>query len=114
MSEPTRSRAGERGSVAIEVVMLVPVLMLVALLTLQLGIAGWTASQTSEAARQSARAQSQGQDPLAAAERALPGSLRVERIETTPDSVTLSVKVPNISLLPDFRVERQVSIPRTS
>lgn len=100
----------ERGSVSLEVVMLVPLLVLVALLVLQLGVAGWSASQTQEAAQAAARAQSLGEDPLVAAEGALAGSLEVEEISTSGDSVTLRVRVPRVSPLPTFTVTRDVSI----
>lgn len=109
-----RGNAGERGSVAIEVVMLVPLLVLVGTLTLQLGVAGWTASQTQEAARQAARAQGLGQDPRAAAERALPGALRVDELNGGGHQVTLRVRVPRVSPLPQFTVVRRAAMPRTS
>ncbi|WP_435743799.1 TadE/TadG family type IV pilus assembly protein [Nocardioides sp. SYSU DS0663] len=108
------SRRAERrshaGSVALEVVALVPLLVLVALLVLQLGVAGWSASQAQEAARAAARAQSLGRDPLAAAEGALPGALDVASISTSGDSVTLRVRVPRVSPLPTFTVTRDVSM----
>ena len=107
----TGSGRGERGSVALEVVALVPLLVLIALYTLQLGVAGWTAAQTQGAARASARAQSLGQDPVAAAERALPSGLDVDAIDTGGDSVTLVVEVPRVAPLPVFTVERQVAMP---
>lgn len=106
---PVRRR--ERGSVSIEVVALVPLLVLVALLVLQLGVAGWSSSQAQEAARAAARAQSLGEDPRAAAEGALSGSLEVHSITTTSDSVTLRVRVPRVSPLPTFTVTRDVSMP---
>jgi hypothetical protein len=110
----TRRRTrDERGSVALEVVALVPILVLVALLTLQLGVAGWTAAQTQGAARASARAQSLGQDPVAAAERALPSGLSIADIDTGGDSVTLVVDVPRVSPLPVFSVKRHVAMPVT-
>ena len=104
------SRRADRGTASIEVVALVPLVLLVAIMVLQLGVAGWTASQTQEAARQSARAQSLGDDPRAAAERALPGALRVDRISAGGDTVTLWVDVPRVSLLPGFTVSRSVSL----
>jgi hypothetical protein len=100
----------ERGTASIEAVALVPLLILVAMMVLQLGVAGWTASQTAEAARQSARAQSLGLDPHAAAAQALPGALRVDRISSGGDTVTLWVDVPRVSLLPGFTVSRSVSM----
>ncbi len=105
-----RRRERERGSAAVEVVALVPVLVFVATLVLQLGVAGWTASQTQNAARQAARAQSLDRDPREAAQAALPGALRIDRLETSDDSVTLFVRVPKVSLLPSFTVERNVAM----
>jgi predicted component of type VI protein secretion system len=110
VSRTVEARRTESGSVGLEVVALVPILVLVALLTLQLGVAGWTASQTQEAARAAARAQSLGQDPRAAAERALPGSLRVESLSAGGDSVSLRVEVPRVAPIPTFRVTRDVSM----
>lgn len=111
----TRSRRtrGERGSVALEVVVLVPLLVLIALLTLQLGVAGWSASQTQEAARAAARAQTLGEDPYAAAQDALPNGLEIDKFSTTGDSVTLTVKIPRVSPLPSFSVSRDVSMATT-
>lgn len=100
----------ERGTVAIEVVAMVPLLVLVALFTLQVGAAGWAASQTQEAARQSARAQSLGRDPVAAAEAALPAGLHVDRVDVSGDTVTVVVKVPRVAPMPTFTVEREVAM----
>lgn len=111
---PRRGRLTERGSVAIEVVMLVPILVLVAMMALQLGVAGWTASQTQEAARQAARAQGRGLDAYAAAQRALPGSLNVDHIGGGGGTVTLRVEVPRVSPLPQFKVTRRAVMPSTS
>lgn len=102
----------ERGTASIEAVVLVPVLIGVAMMALQLGVAGWTASQTEEAARQSARALSLGEDPRSAAEGALPGSLDVDGISVGGDWVMLRVQVPRVSLLPTFTVQRKVYMPR--
>lgn len=103
-------RRQERGSVAIEVVMLVPIMIFAAMLTLQLGVAGWTAAKTTEAAREAARANSLGRDPETAAERALPGALDVDEIRITGDSVEIRVNVPRVSPLPTFQVTRSVSM----
>ena len=108
-----RRQRRERGSVSIEIVMLVPVMVMVATFVLQLGVAGWTASQTEKAARQSARAQSLGENPVSAAQGALPGALRIAAINASGEAVALRVDVPRVSLLPRFTVERSVSMPRT-
>lgn len=111
MSRAERAERAERGSVSIEVVALVPLLVLVALLVLQLGAAGWTASQTSEAARVAARAQSLGQDPLAAAERVLPDAMEVVEVRSDGGAVEIEVRVPRVSPLPEFTVTRDVAMP---
>lgn len=109
----TRSRR-EKGTVSIEVVMILPVLVLVAMLVLQLGVAGWTASQTEFAARQAARAQGMGESPTAAASAALPGALRIDSASTGGERVTLRVRVPRVSILPVFTVTRSVAMPDTN
>lgn len=111
MTAGARMRRGERGVASVEVVVLFPVLIFLATLVLQLGVAGWTASQTEEAARQSARAQSLGQDARSAAQGALPGALEVRSMSAGGDTVTLTVEVPRVSVLPRFTVTRRVSIP---
>jgi hypothetical protein len=110
VSRRTRS---ERGSVSLEVVGLVPLLILVALLTLQLGVAGWTASQTQEAARAAARAQTLGEDPWSAAQASLPGALEIDDLNRSGDRVELRVRVPRVSPLPGFTVTRDVSMAVT-
>lgn len=105
------SRVRDRGSVAVEVVVFVPVLVLIATLVLQLGVAAWASSQTQRAASQSARAQSLGQNPAAAADAALPGILQVGRLEASSERVDLWVDVPRVSMLPTFTVHRQVDMP---
>lgn len=94
--------------------MLVPILILVALFTLQLGVAGWTASQTQEAARQAARAQGMGLNAHTAAERALPGALKVDQITGGGGTVILRVDVPRVSPLPQFTVVRRAVMPSIS
>lgn len=103
----------ERGSAAVEAVVLLPVLLLVTMMALQLGVAGWAASQTEEAARQAARAHSLGESWESAAERALPGSLQLSGGGASADTVRLEVRVPRVSILPRFTVEREVSMPRS-
>lgn len=103
-------RRSDSGTVSIEVVALVPILLLVALAVFQVGVTAWTAAQTQEAARQAARAQSLGRDPEAAAQGALPDGLRVERIVTDEDTVELEVDVPGVSFLPHYTVTRSATI----
>ena len=111
MTRPAPTSRAERGSASLEAVVLVPVMLLVALLVLQLGVVGWTVTQTEEAARQAARAHSLDRSPHAAAEDALPGALTVEHLDASGDEVTLRVKIPRVSPLPVFRVTRSVTMP---
>lgn len=110
----SRRVRNERGTVSIEVVVLVPLLVLIALLTLQLGAAMWTISQTQEAARQAARAQSLGDDPERAAEGALAGMLTVDDITTDGETVSVTVEIPMIFPLPLDPVTREATIRSTS
>lgn len=101
----------QRGSASLEAVALVPLMLLVGLFVLQLGVAGWAATQTEEAARQAARAHSLDRDPHAAAEDALPGALDVAHLSASGDEVTVRVEIPRVSPLPVFSVTRSVSMP---
>ncbi|UDY23762.1 TadE/TadG family type IV pilus assembly protein [Nocardioides sp. Kera G14] len=105
-----RSRGG-RGSASIELVAMVPILLVVALVVLQLGVAAWTAAEAQEAARQAARAKSLGESASSAAEDALPGALSVASIGVSGETVTLQVQVPRVSPLPVFTVTRDATMP---
>ncbi len=108
-------RAGERGLVAIEFVVLIPVVILIATMAMQIGVAGWTATQTERAARDGARALSLGENVTAAASSSLPGILSIDQISTPgSETVRLRVKVPRVSVLPQSTVTREVTLPRTS
>jgi hypothetical protein len=110
----SRRLRDNRGSVSIEVVVLVPLLMLIALLVLQLAAAAWTVSQTQEAARQAARAQSLGDDPRAAAADALPDPLEVEDFSADGERVEVSVEIPTVfGILPLNPVTREATIRST-
>ncbi|MEZ0577374.1 TadE/TadG family type IV pilus assembly protein [Nocardioides sp. MH1] len=109
-------RRSERGTVSIEVVILVPLLVLIALLTLQLGAAAWTVAQTQEAARQAARAQSLGQDPEEAARGALPGGIDLVDVDADAAAgrVTVRTGIPMIfGILPLDDVTRSATIRST-
>jgi Flp pilus assembly protein TadG len=111
-----RSHRGrrDRGVAAVEVLALYPVLILLATFALQAGAAMWTVSATNEAARTAARAYSLGHDPEAAAERSLPGAMRVLDLQTFGGSahgVHLEVQVPRVSPLPRFTVTREAVLP---
>jgi hypothetical protein len=106
-----RSR-GERGQASLEVVALLPVLLVVGLLAFQAGVAIWTISSTTEAARAAARAYSLGRDPQAAADASLPGSLQADVTTFGPGfGVELTVKIPQVTPVALGPVVRRVVMP---
>jgi hypothetical protein len=111
-----RRPRSDRGTVSIEVVVLVPLLVLIALLTLQLAAAAWTVAQTQEAARQAARAQSLGQDPEKAAREALPGGIGLVDVDAdaAEGRVTVQASIPMVfGILPLDDVTRSATIRST-
>jgi hypothetical protein len=88
-------------------------------LLLQLGVAIWTTVAADTAARSAARAVTLGGTAFDAATTSLPGSLRVSPgdVEVDPLSspdgvrVTLTIKVPRVSLLPGLSVTRDAVMP---
>lgn len=112
MSTPRRR---ERGTAAIELAGLVPVLLFAALVALQLGIVGWVTLSAGWAARDAARAATLGQDPAQAARGALPGNLSAQSITggAGPDSqrYTVQVRIPSLILIDLGSVSRTVEMP---
>jgi hypothetical protein len=88
----------EAGTASVELVAVVPFLLLAVLAAVQIGLAGQALWSASVAARAGARAALIGEDATAAAQRALPRSLR-EGAEVE-DSGPVSVRVPVPRLLP--------------
>jgi hypothetical protein len=114
----------DRGVASIEVIALYPLLVLLGTFALQAGAAVWTVTLTTDAARTAARAASLDQDPAAAAEGALPGALDVAAVrsfdpgvdggvgQSAPaHGVSVTVRVPRVSPLPQFTVTRQAVMP---
>jgi hypothetical protein len=108
-----RSDRRDQGQASLEVAALIPVIFLGASLALQAGAAMWAMSSVDEATRQAARASSLGYDPRTAAENALPGALNVTQLSTfgPGHGVRLTVDVPRVSPLPQFKITRQVEMP---
>lgn len=112
------SRVRERGAAALEVVGTLPILILAAMVAFQIGLVGWTAVETGEAAKVGARSSSLGKDPRLAVDNSLPGSL--EAIESsgqrTEGGVRYTVRVPIPSVVPISlgSVTRSVEMPVTS
>ncbi|MFC6715121.1 TadE/TadG family type IV pilus assembly protein [Branchiibius cervicis] len=108
-------RRRERGTAALEVASLIPLLLFAALVTLQLGIAGWTTLAANSAARDAARAATLGQDPVRAARNALPGALSAESVSGGPvdraQRYTVKVKLPSLIMINLGSVSRTVEMP---
>jgi len=126
-------RVADRGVASIEVIALYPVLVLLGTFALQAGAAVWTVTLTTDAARTAARAASLDENPAAAAEGALPASLDVAAVRSfdvgvgggvgqvgvgggvgpgaPAHGVSVTVRVPRVSPLPQFTVTRQAVMP---
>ncbi|KYH45608.1 TadE/TadG family type IV pilus assembly protein [Branchiibius sp. NY16-3462-2] len=108
-------RARERGTAAVELAGLVPILLFAALVALQLGVVGWVTLSAGWAARDAARAATLGQDPVQAARGALPGSLSAESISggaaDRAQRYTVQVRIPSLILIDLGSVSRTAEMP---
>jgi len=102
----------ERGSSAVELLGVMPVVVVVILVVLQVCAAAYATQATNQAARDGARALSRAQSVPAAVERSLPGGLTAESL-TYPggDGVRLVVRVPRVAIFPPFTVTREAVMP---
>lgn len=107
----TAGRLRRDGGVAsIELLAIAPLGLLLALVGLQVGSFMWAVTNTNEAVRQGARAQSLGDDGCAAAEATLSRSLELASRPLctggdgplSPTRVVLEVEVPIIPFIRDF------------
>ena len=104
----------DRGGAAIECIGLLPLFLVAAIATLQIGLAGWASIET-DAARDAARAASLGEDAQSAAEASLTGVLHVQSMSVVGgDSrrVSLTVKVPSLIGFRVGTVTRVAEMPR--
>ncbi|MEV6655275.1 TadE/TadG family type IV pilus assembly protein [Streptomyces sp. NPDC051219] len=111
----------ERGQVAVEYVGFIPLLLIVALIAIQVGIAGYAMSQASTAARTAARVAGQDDpvaDPEAAGKAAISGWLADgTELEggASGDEATYTATVQIPSLIPVFdfgAATRSSTMPR--
>lgn len=86
----------EDGTASLELIAVVPVLLLAVLVAAQLGLAGQALWSAGVAARAGARAGLVGDDPEAAARRALPEALRPGAEVEAGDPVGVRVPVPRL------------------
>ena len=89
-----------RGSVSLELIGSLPVILLAVLVAAQIAIAGAALWSAGVAARAGARAVLTGEAPRSAAEHALPGVLQNGLKVSQEDGVKVGVRVPG--LLPGF------------
>lgn len=102
----------ERGSSAVELLGVMPVVVVVILVVLQVCAAAYATQATNQAARDGARALSRHQSVPAAVERSLPGGLRADGISYPGgDGVRVEVRVPRIALFPPITVTREAVMP---
>ncbi|KOU74958.1 TadE/TadG family type IV pilus assembly protein [Streptomyces virginiae] len=100
-----RAQAGDRGQAALEYVGFLPFLLLVALCGIQLGWAAYVVQQAETAARTAARAEARKPGSGDAAGRAairegLRGPGTTFAFDTSPDAVTVTVRITIESIVP--------------
>ncbi len=100
---------------AIEFVALVPIMLLVAVMVFQVGLAAWAMTSADKAARSAARAASMGRNPYAAAQASLPGNLQATAV--TPlgspggHAYRVTVRIPKVTPLDLGSVHREAVMP---
>lgn len=98
-------KSDERGSVSVELVGAVPIVLLCLLVAAQIAVGGYALWSAGIAARAGARAELTGRDPAGAARRALPPGLSAEVKVDTGRAVRVGVLLPRlIPGLPESRV----------
>jgi len=112
----SRRRESERGSAAIEMLGVLPVVALVVLGLLQGIAAVYTTQATNQAVRDGARALSLGYSAEVAVDRSLPSGLHPARITYVDggQGVRLEVQVPRIAFFPQLTVDRTAVMPRAT
>ena len=110
------SRRDDRGQATLELVAMVPFVLFVTATLLQLAAVVWAITDTTEAARQGARASSIGDvDGCSAARAALSGTLTATSCIAGAGFLTMEVDAP--SLVPGFEdvvIRREAAMPDVS
>lgn len=98
MPSRTASSAGhgEEGTASVELIAVVPFLLLAVLVAAQVALAGQALWSASVAARAGARAALVGGDPVVAAKRALPDSMRGSAKVEGDGEISVRVVVPSL------------------
>jgi len=96
---------GECGSVSLELIGAIPIVLLCLLVAAQITVAGYALWSAGIAARAGARAELTGRDPAGAARRALPPGLSADVRVEAGSAVKVGVKLPKLLPgLPDSRI----------
>jgi Flp pilus assembly pilin Flp len=112
MSTRPHARRDERGTTAMEVAGIAPLVALICLVLVQAAFAAYGITAAQTAARQGARAASLGQDPTSAVENALPSWLPATVEEFGPgNGVRAKVDLPDIVPGTDLVVTREAVMP---
>ncbi len=102
---------GGRGSVSLELIGALPVVLATTLIAAQIGIAGYALWSAGTAARAGARAVVTGKEPRGAAENSLPPVLRGGLEVKGRDPVRVGVRIPKLlPLIPDTHVYASSSL----
>ena len=98
MPSRTASSAGhrEKGTASVELIAAIPFLLLAILVAAQIGLAGQALWSAGMAARAGSRAALVGGDPMAAARRALPPSLRPDADISDSGGISVQVSIPRL------------------
>ncbi|HEX3172685.1 MAG TPA: hypothetical protein VHQ43_00520 [Solirubrobacterales bacterium] len=101
----------EDGTASVELIAVVPFLLLAVLVAAQITAAGAALWSAGIAARAGARAALVGEEPKAAARRALPKALRAEARVADSDGVTVRVPIPRLlPVMPELAVAVDTSL----
>lgn len=112
----TRSRRGERGSTALEVAGMAPLVVFVIFLLIQAAMALYAITTAQTAVRQAARAYSQGDpSPIAVVNQSVPGWLEVGAGDVDlygpGHGVRATFDIPDVIPFYDLRVTRETVMP---
>lgn len=105
----------DSGQATLELIAMLPVVLVLVGVLLQLGAVVWAITDTTEAARQGARASSMGQAGCSAARAALSGSLQDVGCTEGGGRVQLQVLTPVlVDELPQWTITRTAVLPDVS
>ncbi|WP_421734654.1 TadE/TadG family type IV pilus assembly protein [Cellulomonas sp.] len=102
----------DRGSSAIEILGVMPIVVIVILAAIQVVAVSATTHAANQAVRDGARAMSLGRSVPAAIDASLPNGLGDTQITYPAGAVRIEVPVPRIAIFPSLTVTREATMPR--